>query len=247
MPSGGKLTIETANTHLDEAYANRHVEVTPGQYVMLAVTDTGIGMSKETADRAFDPFFTTKETGQGTGLGLSQVYGFVKQSAGHIKIYSEAGEGTTVKLYLPRFAGDSVDVAEVIGAPPTTGEAQSETILVVEDNELLLSSVAAMLRDQGYRVLTAANGTTALQVLGSEPEVHLLFTDVGLPGGLNGRQLGDEVKRLRPDLKILFTTGYTRNAIIHQGRLDRDIEWIVKPFTHAALVAKIQRVLGQAG
>jgi PAS domain S-box-containing protein len=247
MPSGGKLTIETANTHLDEAYANRHVEVTPGQYVMLAVTDTGIGMSKETADRAFDPFFTTKETGQGTGLGLSQVYGFVKQSAGHIKIYSEAGEGTTVKLYLPRFAGDSVDVAEVIGAPPTTGEAQSETILVVEDNELLLSSVAAMLRDQGYRVLTAANGATALQVLGSEPEVHLLFTDVGLPGGLNGRQLGDEVKRLRPDLKILFTTGYTRNAIIHQGRLDRDIEWIGKPFTYAALVAKIQRILGQAG
>ncbi len=169
------------------------------------------------------------------------------QSAGHIKIYSEAGEGTTVKLYLPRFAGDSVDVAEVIGAQPTTGEAQSETILVVEDNELLLSSVAAMLRDQGYRVLTAANGATALQVLGSEPEVHLLFTDVGLPGGLNGRQLGDEVKRLRPDLKILFTTGYTRNAIIHQGRLDRDIEWIGKPFTYAALVAKIQRVLGQAG
>jgi PAS domain S-box-containing protein len=247
MPSGGKLTIETANTYLDEAYASRHVEVTPGQYVMLAVTDTGIGMSKETAERAFEPFFTTKEAGHGTGLGLSQVYGFVKQSAGHIKIYSEPGEGTTVKLYLPRFAGDGVDTGEVIGAQAMTGQARSETILVVEDNELLLSSVAAMLRDRGYRVLTAPNGATALQVLGSEPEIDLLFTDVGLPGGLNGRQLGDQVKQLRPDLKIVFTTGYTRNAIIHQGRLDRDIEWIGKPFTYAALVAKIQRVLGQAG
>ncbi len=247
MPSGGKLTIETANTYLDEAYANRHVEVTPGQYVMLAVTDTGIGMSKETADRAFEPFFTTKEAGQGTGLGLSQVYGFVKQSAGHIKIYSEPGEGTTVKLYLPRMTGDGADTGEVVGAQALPGQPRSETILVVEDNELLLSSVAAMLRDQGYRVLTAPNGAAALQVLGSEPEVDLLFTDVGLPGGLDGRQLGDQVKRLRPDLKIVFTTGYTRNAIIHQGRLDRGIEWIGKPFTYAALVAKIQRVLGRAG
>jgi PAS domain S-box-containing protein len=247
MPSGGKLTIETANTYLDEAYASRHVEVTPGQYMMLAVTDTGIGMSEETIDKAFEPFFTTKEAGHGTGLGLSQVYGFVKQSAGHIKIYSELGEGTTVKLYLPRVAGEGVDAGEVIGAQAMTGQARSETILVVEDNELLMSSVAAMLRDQGYRVLTAPNGATALQVLGSEPEVDLLFTDVGLPGGLNGRELGDQVKRLRPDLKIVFTTGYTRNAIIHQGRLDRGIEWIGKPFTYAALVAKIQRVLGQAG
>ena len=247
MPSGGKLTIETANTYLDEAYASRHVEVRAGQYVMLAVTDTGIGMSEETVAQAFEPFFTTKEAGHGTGLGLSQVYGFVKQSAGHIKIYSEPGEGTTVKLYLPRLASDSVDTVEVIGAQAAAGRPRSETILVVEDNELLLSSIAAMLGDQGYRVLTTPNGATALQVLGSEREVHLLFTDVGLPGDLNGRQLADEVKRLRPDLKILFTTGYTRNAIIHQGRLDPGIEWIGKPFTHAALVTKIQRVLGQIG
>ena len=152
-----------------------------------------------------------------------------------------------MKLYLPRLASDSVDTVEVIGAQAAAGQPRSETILVVEDNELLLSSIAAMLGDQGYRVLTTPNGATALQVLGSEREVHLLFTDVGLPGDLNGRQLADEVKRLRPDLKILFTTGYTRNAIIHQGRLDPGIEWIGKPFTHAALVTKIQRVLGQIG
>jgi PAS domain S-box-containing protein len=245
MPNGGKLTIETANSYLDEAYASAHVEVTPGQYVMLAVTDTGIGMSEETIDEAFEPFFTTKEAGEGTGLGLSQVYGFVKQSNGHIKIYSELGEGTTVKLYLPRSAGDSVGVGEGIGSPATAAQSRSETILVVEDNELLLASVATMLREQGYRVLTVSNASTALEVLASE-DIDLLFTDVRLPGRLDGRQLADEGRRLCPDLKVLFTTGYTRNAIIHQGRLDPGVEMIGKPFTYAALIVKVQRVLSQA-
>jgi len=243
MPNGGKLTIETANTYLDEAYATAHVEVTPGQYVMIAVTDTGIGMSQETIDKAFDPFFTTKEPEHGTGLGLSQVYGFLKQSLGHVKIYSELNEGTTVKLYLPRSVDNGASIRKEDLVPQVPVQPRSETILVVEDNELLLVPVAAMLQEQGYRVLTAPNGVTALQLLDSERDIHLLFTDVGLPGGINGRQLADEARRRRPDLLVLFTTGYTRNAIIHQGRLDAGVELIGKPFTYAALVAKIQRVL----
>ncbi|MBV8119257.1 MAG: response regulator, partial [Alphaproteobacteria bacterium] len=190
--------------------------------------------------------FTTKEAGEGTGLGLSQVYGFVKQSNGHIKIYSELGEGTTVKLYLPRSAGDSVEAREPIGSQPVAAQPRSETILVVEDNELLLASVATMLREQGYRVLTAPNASAALELLASE-DIDLLFTDVRLPGRLDGRQLADEGQQLCPDLKVLFTTGYTRNAVIHQGRLDPGVEMIGKPFSYAALVVKIQRVLGQTG
>lgn len=243
MPNGGKLTIETANTYLDEAYASTNAGVTTGQYVMLAVTDGGIGMSEETIDRAFDPFFTTKEPGYGTGLGLSQVYGFIKQSGGHVKIYSEVGQGTTVKLYLPRAAGEDIGTREESIVLPVPARQRSETILVVEDNELLLTSVATMLEEQGYRVLTATDATTALQMLDSAPDIRLLFTDIVLPGGSNGRQLADEARRRRPDLLVLFTTGYTRNAIIHQGRLDADVELIVKPFTYAALVAKVQRVL----
>jgi PAS domain S-box-containing protein len=245
MPNGGKLTIETANTHLDEAYAGAHTEVTPGQYVMIAVTDTGSGMPEETIEKAFEPFFTTKEPGRGTGLGLSQVYGFVKQSAGHIKIYSELGEGTTVKLYLPRPSGNAITIREESSPQALPGHSRSETILVVEDNELLLASVAAMLREQRYQVLAAPDGVVALQLLDAVPDVRLLFTDVGLPGGMNGRQLADEARRRRPDLLVLFTTGYTRNAIIHQGRLDAGVEFIGKPFTYAALLAKIQRVLEQ--
>ena len=245
MPNGGKLTIETGNVYLDEAYAAAHIDVTQGQYVMLAVTDTGMGMSDETIDKAFEPFFTTKAAGHGTGLGLSQVYGFIKQSAGHIKVYSEAGEGTTVKLYLPRFAGDGVDASGLLRVQPASAQAQSGAILVVEDNELLSASTAEILQQQGYRVLLATDGATALELLGSEPDIRLLFTDVGLPGGLNGRQLTDEAQRLRPDLKVLFTTGYARNAIIHQGRLDPGVEFIPKPFTYAALVSKIRQVMGE--
>ena len=247
MPNGGKITIETGNVHLDEAYAAAHAEVTAGQYVMVAVTDTGAGMSKETIDKAFEPFFTTKEAGHGTGLGLSQVYGFVKQSAGHMKIYSELNQGTTVKLYLPRLAGDGVDIRDVTGRQPVPAEPRAETILVVEDNELLLMPVAEVLQEQGYRVLTATDGATALHVLEKEPDVRLVFTDVGLPGTLNGRQLADEAQRQHPGLLVLFTTGYARNAIIHQGRLDPGVEFIAKPFTFAGLIAKIRGVLGEAG
>lgn len=245
MPSGGKMTIETGNAYLDEAYVAAHAEVAEGQYVMLAVTDTGIGMSQELIDKAFEPFFTTKPAGQGTGLGLSQVYGFVKQSAGHIIIYSELGSGTTVKLYLPRFIGDETDAAEASELRPMSRQWLSGTILVVEDNELLANSTAAMLQQYGYRVLSAGDGAAALRILGSERDIRLLFTDVGLPGALNGRQVAEEAKRLRPELRVLFTTGYARNAIMHQGRLDPGVEFIAKPFTYAALIAKIARVLGE--
>jgi PAS domain S-box-containing protein len=243
MPAGGRLTIETANAWLDEAYAAANDHVARGQYVMLAVSDSGIGMAPETIERAFEPFFSTKEAGQGTGLGLSQVYGFIKQSNGHIKIYSEIGEGTTVKIYLPR-ATTRVDVDEkrIESMQPADAAA---TILMVEDNELLLESVALMLRELGYRVLVAEDGTGALALLAEEADVQLLFTDVGLPGALDGRQLADEVRRRRPEVKILFTTGYTRNAVMHDGRLDPDVEFIGKPFQFAALIGKIQRLLAE--
>jgi PAS domain S-box-containing protein len=246
MPHGGKLTIETENTYLDEAYARDHVEVRPGQYVMIAVTDTGIGMSSETTEKAFEPFFTTKEAGQGTGLGLSQVYGFVTQTGGHIKIYSELGQGTTVKLYLLRSTNPDISLHQKTEQPPLSVQPRSAVILVVEDNELLLTSVAEALSEEGYRVLTALNAATALQLLGQH-KVQLLFTDVGLPGGVSGRQLADMARGRHPNLAVLFTTGYTRNAIIHQGRLDPGIELIVKPFTYAALIAKIQHLLEQRG
>ncbi|HJT07100.1 MAG TPA: ATP-binding protein [Stellaceae bacterium] len=246
MRSGGKLTIETANTHLDEAYAAAHDEVKSGQYAMIAVTDTGIGMTKEVLAKAFDPFFTTKDVGQGTGLGLSQVYGFVKQSGGHVKIYSEPGEGTTVRLYLPRLPGGADDMAEAAPAQRVPSGRRSEIILVVEDDEDVRANTVEMLRELGYGVLEAAEGRAALRVLESNPGVHLLFTDVGLPGGLNGRQLADAALQRRPGLKLLFTTGYARNAIVHHGRLDPGLDLIVKPFTYTALAAKIRSVLESA-
>jgi len=243
MRRGGKLTIETANTHLDEAYAAAHDEVKAGQYVMVAVTDTGIGMTKEVLAKAFDPFFTTKDIGQGTGLGLSQVYGFVKQSGGHVKIYSESGEGTTVRLYLPRLPAGADDVADAAPAQRIRAGLLSEVILVVEDDEDVRVNTVEMLRELGYGVLEAADGRAALRLLESNPDVRLLFTDVGLPGGLNGRQLADAALQRHPGLKLLFTTGYARNAIVHHGRLDPGLELLVKPFTYAALAAKIRSVL----
>jgi signal transduction histidine kinase len=243
MPQGGRLVIETANTRLDETYVSANQEVIPGDYVMFAVTDTGTGMSKEASEKAFEPFFTTKEIGRGTGLGLSQVYGFVKQSGGHVKIYSEVGEGTTVRLYLPRYtaAGEERDThGEAAAAAPVTG---SETILVVEDDGDVRANSVSTLRELGYRVLEAPNGAAALQVLSREPAVRLLFTDVGLPDGMNGRQLAEAARERVPGLKVLFTTGYAQNAILHNGRLDRDVELIVKPYTFAALAAKIRSVL----
>ncbi len=243
MAQGGKLTLETANAFLDESYVEAHEDLAAGQYVMIAVSDTGCGMTRDVAEKAFEPFFTTKEVGQGTGLGLPQVYGFVKQSGGHVKIYSEPGEGTTVKLYLPRLAA-SEPVAEASDETrPKPAPTDGETILVVEDDEDVRSYSADILRALGYGVIEAPAGPDALLLLDSRPGIRLLFTDVGLPGGLNGRQLADEAMRRCPGLKVLFTTGYARNAIIHQGRLDPGVELIVKPFTAASLAAKVRQVL----
>jgi PAS domain S-box-containing protein len=247
MPDGGKLTIETQNAHLDSAYVHANVEVTPGQYVVICTSDTGTGMDKETLAHVFEPFFTTKEVGRGTGLGLSQVYGFVKQSGGHVKIYSEPGHGTTVKIYLPRLLGTPQDedaAAEQI-VPEGT---RAETVLVVEDDDDVRAYTVDVLREIGYRVLEAHDGGSALRLLErQEGNVDLLFTDVVLPGGINGEILGAQAQALRPGLKVLFTTGYARNAIVHHGRLDPGVELITKPFTYADLAAKVRDVLDAGG
>jgi PAS domain S-box-containing protein len=241
MPEGGKLTVETSNTYLDEAYVRQNVEVAQGQYVVICVTDTGAGMEKEAVARAFEPFFTTKEVGKGTGLGLSQVYGFVKQSGGHVKIYSEPGEGTTVKIYLPRHLGEAVEeVAQEASATPEG----VECVLVVEDDESVRDYTVEALRELGYRVLEATSGPSALLLLkNADQPVDLLFTDVVLPGGLNGEQLALQARELRPDLKVLFTTGYARNAIVHQGRLEAGVQLITKPFSYADLAARVRDIL----
>ncbi len=243
MPDGGRLTIETANAYLDESYVAHHPDVVPGQYGLIAVSDNGTGMTSEQIERAFEPFFTTKEVGQGTGLGLSQVYGFVKQSGGHVKIYSELGEGTTVRMYLPRHAGgEESETSERPLAPPPLAR-PDETILVVEDNDDVRATSVEGLRELGYRVVEARDGAEALRLLDADPSIGLMFTDVGLPGGQNGRQLADAARQHRADLKILFTSAYARNAIMHNGRLDPGVELVVKPYTYANLAAKIRAVL----
>jgi signal transduction histidine kinase len=242
MPEGGRLTIETANTHLDDAYADEHEDVVAGQYVMIAVSDTGTGMDQDTLARVFEPFFTTKDIGQGTGLGLSQVYGFIKQSNGHVKLYSQEGQGTAVKLYLPRLLSDRPDSkprSEDTILPPGRGE----TILVVEDEPAVREHSVTSLRDLGYRVLYAADGHAALRVLAREAGIEVLFTDVGLPGGMTGRQLAEAARVLRPGLKVVYTTGYARNAIVHGGLLDPGTELLPKPFSFAALAVKIRTVI----
>jgi signal transduction histidine kinase len=241
MSQGGKLTIETSNTHLDDAYAAAE-GVAPGQYVAICVTDTGEGMTAEVIEKVFEPFFTTKPAGQGSGLGLSQVYGFVKQSNGHVKIYSEPGAGTTVKIYLPRTMDAETQVTPQGTQPMPLGDGSS-VVLVVEDDANVRSLTVDMLRRLNYRVLSSNDGTAALRVLEDHPEVALLFTDVGLPGQYNGRQLADAAKERWPALRVLFTTGYARNAIVHHGRLDPGLDLIVKPFSQAALAQKVQLVL----
>jgi PAS domain S-box-containing protein len=244
MPNGGKMTIETANCSLDESYVTTLVEpINAGQYVMIAVTDTGVGMDPSTLERAFDPFFTTKDIGKGTGLGLSQVHGFVRQSDGHTKIYSELGEGTSVKIYLPRYAG-AEDRPEVIEqSRDAVGANGTESVLVVEDDEALRAYAIETLSELGYRVLSASAGASALELLDQGHDIDLIFIDVVIPGGINGRELANEAVRRRPGLRVLFTTGYTRNAIVHQGRLDPGVQLISKPFSFNELGAKVRAVL----
>jgi PAS domain S-box-containing protein len=242
MSDGGKLTIETSNAFLDQEYCRSNPEVVPGQYVLIAVSDTGAGMTKDVAGRAFDPFFTTKEVGQGTGLGLSQVYGFVKQSGGHVKIYSEPGEGTTVKIYLPRLAATTSTI-EDIGAGGTAGEGLGETILVVEDDADVRAYVVEVLRELNYSILEAPDATSALGLIDRRgSRLDLLLTDVVLPG-INGRELARRLQSRQPDIKVLFMTGYSRNAIVHQGRLDPGVEVIQKPLTQADLSVRIRDLL----
>ncbi|MGX7875076.1 CHASE3 domain-containing protein [Mesorhizobium sp. ORM6] len=240
MDNDGKLTIETANSYLDEAYASTHAEVTPGQYVMVAVTDTGTGMSPEVIARAFEPFYTTKLVNKGTGLGLSQVLGFVKQSGGHVKIYSEPGEGTTIKIYLPRFFG-----SEEPAAPAERGKNTAkvtETILVVEDDAGVRAATTDAMRELGYTVIQAGSGPEALEKLAATPGIALLFTDIVMPV-MNGRKLAEEAVARQPGLKVIFTTGFTRNAVVHNGVLDHDVHFLAKPFTIEQLAAKLRDVL----
>jgi CheY-like chemotaxis protein len=240
MGDDGRLTIETANAHLDDAYARAHAEVQPGQYVMIAVTDTGSGMTPDVLARAFEPFFTTKPVGKGTGLGLSQVFGFVKQSGGHVKIYSEPGQGTTIKIYLPRHFGEGTESA--VERPATPEPTVSETILVVEDDASVRAGTVAAIAELGYRVEQAADAAEALRRLEANPQMALVFTDIVMPG-MNGRKLADEAARRFPAVKILFTTGFTRNAVVHNGVLDHGVHFIAKPFTIEQLARKLREVL----
>jgi CheY-like chemotaxis protein len=240
MPHGGKITIETANAHLDAAYAAADHEVTPGQYVLIAVTDEGTGMSAEHAARAFEPFFTTKGIGKGSGLGLSQVYGFVKQSKGHVKLYSEVGSGTTVKLYLPRLQIEPALAVETDDPQPEMPRARpGETILLVEDDADVLAYAADALKSLGYGVIAANDGTSALTVLEGQPDISLLLTDVSLPG-LNGPELIEKTRDHRPDLPVLCTTGYPAMAILRRGLPTHGVKTVNKPFTLAALAIAVR-------
>ena len=243
MPDGGRVTIETLNCCLDDDYVSNYPDLVAGQYVMIAVSDEGTGMSPEIMERAIDPFFTTKAVGKGTGLGLSQVYGFVKQSKGHLKLYSEIGHGTAVKIYLPRYYGSEqpVDGAAVLREPERKGT-QSGVILVVEDEDRIREVTTEALRELGYTVFHAASGKQALQILERRPEIGLLFTDIVMPD-MNGRRLAEAALKLRPNLKVLYTTGYTRNAVVHNGVLDPGVNFIAKPFTVDQLGQKLREVL----
>lgn len=245
MPEGGKLTIETSNAFLDEAYAATNAEVTPGQHLMIAITDTGQGMPLEVKARVFEPFYTTKEVGKGTGLGLAHVHGFLKQSGGHVAIYSEVGVGTTVKLYLPR-----TQLEESEGTAPAQSNKElpmgdaATIVLVVEDEERVRNLSVASLRELGYTVIHAASGEEALQKLANKPAVTLMFTDIVMPG-MSGRKLTDEAKVRYPDLKVLYTTGYTQNAIVHNGVLDADARLLLKPYSIEDLARKVRAVLDE--
>ncbi|QPF87209.1 response regulator [Bradyrhizobium genosp. L] len=242
MPDGGKLMLETSNVVLDETYAAANIDARPGEYVMIAVSDTGAGIPEHIREKVFEPFFTTKDTGKGTGLGLSMVYGFIKQSDGHLKIYSEEGHGTSIKLYLPRSSGDMVDVE-----PPPVVDARggNETILVVEDDPLVRNYVSAQLEQLGYRTLVTANGPEAVAAVDKGFVCDVLFTDVIMSGGMNGRQVADAVIAKLPSVRVLFTSGYTEDAIFHHGRLDPDVTLLPKPYRKSDLARMIRQVLAQ--
>ena len=243
MPEGGQLTIETCNAHLDSIYAASQRDVRPGQYVCICVTDTGTGMDAGTIAKAFDPFFTTKPIGQGTGLGLSMIYGFARQSEGYAKIYSELGKGTTIKIYLPRHLGDAEEDDGPLSLSDAHGAEEGETVLVVEDEDVVRGLIVAVLEDLGYRTLEASDGPKGLDILQSKRRIDLLITDIGLPG-LNGRQVADAGRELRPNLKVLFMTGYAENAALASGFLEHGMTMITKPFAMEALATRIRDVLG---
>jgi PAS domain S-box-containing protein len=244
MPAGGKLTIEVANATLDEDYAARSADVSPGDYVVLAVSDTGVGMTPEVVEHAFEPFFTTKEAGKGSGLGLSMIFGFAKQTGGHVKIYSEAGHGTTVRLYLPRYVeeGARAPKAAAIGEIPPSPRG-GEAILVVEDDPHVRVVAVGLLRELGYHVLEATNAAEALALIENGAAIDLLFTDVVMPGQINGRQLAEAARRSRPRLSTLFTSGYADNAMVHHGRLDPGVNFLAKPYRGRDLAIKVRQAL----
>jgi CheY-like chemotaxis protein len=242
MPNGGKLTIEASNCFADATYVRANPEVNEGQYVALCISDTGVGMTSDVLARVFEPFFTTKEAGHGTGLGLSQVYGFVKQSGGHVKIYSEPGQGTTVKMYFPRFASGEEPADDADNDLMAEAEG-SETILVVEDDTDVRTYLAEALRTLNYRVITSNSAQAALSILiQDDRRVDLMLTDVVMPG-VNGRELGRRAQDLRPNLPVLYLTGYSRNAVVHHGRLDEGVDLLQKPVTQAQLAARIRAML----
>ncbi|MEA2790353.1 MAG: hypothetical protein QOG73_2759 [Acetobacteraceae bacterium] len=246
MPGGGRLTIELANKVLDEQYARAHSEVIPGDYVMVAVSDTGHGMTPEVAARVFEPFFTTKSDGRGTGLGLAMVFGFVKQSGGHVKIYSEPGEGTSVKMYLPRALANALPGMQRSGVPADLPHG-SATILVVEDEAGVREVAVAILRSLGYLVLEASDGEEGQLVFGAHAtDIDMLLTDVVLPGKVRGRELAERITAIRPQVKVLFMSGYTENSIVHHGRLDDGVQLLGKPFKREQLARKVAEILGAA-
>ena len=242
MPEGGKLVIETSNVVLDEDRAKADPEAKPGSYVLVSVSDSGSGIAPAIRDKVFEPFFTTKQVGKGTGLGLSMVYGFAKQSGGHVTISSEEGHGTTIGVYLPRTGDDGVRSDELV--PDVPARSGNETIMVVEDDELVRRSVITQLQSLGYATIAAGNGAEALALVDKGTQFDLLFTDIIMPGGMSGSQLGSEVTRRRPAVRILYTSGYSEGGIVHEGRLDPGITLLRKPYRKRDLANKIREVLG---